>query len=302
MNKGIEIFICYAREDEALCQNLEKQLRALKSQGLIDIWYDRLISAGAEWEGEIDKHLNAAQIILLLVSPDFMASDYCYSTEMKRAVERHNKKEAQVIPVILRPTLWQGGLLGKLQALPTDAIPVVSGKWHSQDEAFFNVAEGIKKAINDELTKESAQNLRNDVSPSLPTNGVGQTSKIAEQSGRTEQVSQLTASEILLNRTRKPIFKRVTTRSVLLPAIFVLIVFIGRTIAYGQWNLPGTISLASVKNLNIPCLSSRDSGRYIGPGCGTVLPLELILTEIDTTHDLTIWHFKLALLQGTSRQ
>src|SRR5215468_1857794 len=96
----VTIFFCYAREDEALLIKLKAHLQPLKWEGLIDVWYDRDISAGTEWEQEINKHLNTAQIILMLVSPDFMNSDYYYSIEMKRAVERHERKEARVIPVI----------------------------------------------------------------------------------------------------------------------------------------------------------------------------------------------------------
>src|SRR5437660_81371 len=124
MGKSIEIFFCYAREDEGLRQGLEKQLRALQRQEIIDLWHDRDISAGTEWEREIDKHLNTARIILLLISPDFMGSDYCYGKEMKLAMERHERREARVIPIILRPIYWQGAPFGKLQALPTDAEPV----------------------------------------------------------------------------------------------------------------------------------------------------------------------------------
>ena len=140
---AIEIFFCYAREDEELRKGLEKQLRALKRQGIIDLWHDRAISAGTEWEREIDKHLNTAKIILLLVSPDFMDSDYYYSKEMSQAMDRHERGNAQVIPVILRPVYWQGAPFGKLQALPTDAKAIIS--WPRLDEAFFDVAEGIRK-------------------------------------------------------------------------------------------------------------------------------------------------------------
>jgi hypothetical protein len=119
----ITIFFCYAREDEELLKKLKVHLRPLQRQGLIDVWYDRDISAGSEWEQEILQHLNAAQIVLLLISPDFMDSDYCYGIEMQRALERHERGEAVVIPVILRPAYWHGKPLGKLQALPTDGKP-----------------------------------------------------------------------------------------------------------------------------------------------------------------------------------
>src|SRR6266699_3887103 len=141
---GVKIFFCYAREDEPLLNDLKAHLRPLQYQGLIDVWHDREISAGAEWEQEIHKHLNEAQIILLLISPAFMNSDYCYGIEMKKAVERHNQHEAQVIPIILRHVYWQA-VLGNLQALPTDARPVKS--WPDQDEAFYRVTEGIRKAV-----------------------------------------------------------------------------------------------------------------------------------------------------------
>jgi TIR domain/WD domain, G-beta repeat len=140
----VKIFCCYAHEDEALLNQLKKHLMPLQRQGVIDIWHDRDISAGTDWEQEIKVQLNTAQIILLLVSPDFMASDYCYSIEMTKAMERHNRGEAVVIPIILRAVYFQKAPFGKLQALPTDAKPVKSKHWNDQDEAFFNVAEGIR--------------------------------------------------------------------------------------------------------------------------------------------------------------
>ena len=154
----VEIFFCYAREDEDLRNGLEKQLRALKRQGLIDLWHDREISPGLEWESEIDKHLNTAQIILLLISPDFMDSDYCYSVEMKRAMQRHKRGDARVIPIILRPVYWRGAPFGKLQALPVDAKPVKS--WGDLDEAFFNIAEGIRDVIEKIIDAHKAEEER----------------------------------------------------------------------------------------------------------------------------------------------
>src|SRR5216684_5186433 len=108
----IKIYFSYAHEDEPLLNKLKSHLRPLQRQGLIDVWHDRDISAGTEWEREINQHLNEAEIILLLVSPDFMNSDYCYGVEMKRAIERHERGEARVIPVILRTTIWQVEPLG----------------------------------------------------------------------------------------------------------------------------------------------------------------------------------------------
>jgi WD40 repeat protein len=143
----ITIFFCYAREDEQLLNKLKAHLRPLQRQGLIDVWHDRDISAGTEWEKEISKHLSTAQIILLLVSPDFMDSDYCYSIEMGQALKRHEKGEAKVIPVILRPVYWYGEPLGKLQALPTDGKPITSSHWHDQDTAFYDITQEIHELV-----------------------------------------------------------------------------------------------------------------------------------------------------------
>lgn len=159
MAAPVEIFCCYAREDQLFLQQLKTHLMPLQWQRLITLWADTDINAGWEWEKEIEKHLETAHMILLLISPDFMASEYCYSKEMKRAVERHERGEARVIPVILRPCLWQQAPFGKLQALPRDTMPVTSVKWHNLDDAFFNVAEGIHKAVEELTSKHSAESL-----------------------------------------------------------------------------------------------------------------------------------------------
>jgi hypothetical protein len=149
----MKVFICYARKDETLRRGLEKHLRVLRRQGLITVWQDRDISLGAQWEREIDIHLSEAQLVLLLISPDFIDSDYCYGIEMKQALRKQEQGEATVIPVILRPVYWQGTPFGKLQALPRDATPVVDRSWHDVDEAFFNVAEGIRKVVEEQVRK-----------------------------------------------------------------------------------------------------------------------------------------------------
>ncbi len=151
----ITIFFCYAREDEVLLEKLKDHLRPLQRENLIDFWYDRKISPGADWEKEINQRLNTAQIILLLVSSDFMSSDYCYGIEMKRALERHNHGNARVIPIILRPTYWRG-TLSMLQALPSDGTPITDPKWYSQDRAFYDVVEGISQVVH-QLQEENSQ-------------------------------------------------------------------------------------------------------------------------------------------------
>lgn len=147
-----EIFFSYSQRDQRLRNQLETQLSFLRREGLITTWYNHKIMAGDEWAGKIDEHLNKAQIILLLVSADFIASDYCYGIEMRRALERHEAGKARVIPVILRPIEWKQTPFGKLKPLPTGGKPVI--KWTDRDSAFHDIAQGIRKVI-EELTKNS---------------------------------------------------------------------------------------------------------------------------------------------------
>jgi len=147
--KTVEVFFSYSHRDQDLRAQLETHLSLLKHQGIISSWHDRKIIAGTEWAREIDEHLNTAQIILLLISADFLASSYCYDIEVMRAMERHNAGEARVIPIILRHCDWNLAPFGKLQALPTDGKPVDSRNWYNKDEAFHNIAQGIRKAVED---------------------------------------------------------------------------------------------------------------------------------------------------------
>lgn len=147
----IQLFFSYAHEDQALRDELEKHLASLKNQRLIVGWHDRDINAGKEWQHEIDMKLQSSQIILLLVSPDFMNSDYCYGTEMMRAMARHEANEAIVIPIILRPVDWEDAPFSKLQALPTEGKPVTS--WLNRDEAFLGIAKNLRKVVMDILVR-----------------------------------------------------------------------------------------------------------------------------------------------------
>lgn len=138
------VFFSYCHADEPLRDQLEKQLAMLKRQGVIDSWHDRRIDAGREIDAAIDEHINSDEIILLLVSPDFIASDYCYNIEMARAMERHNAGEAIVIPVILRACDWHHAPFGKLLGTPQDGKPVTL--WPDRDEALLQVAKEVRKA------------------------------------------------------------------------------------------------------------------------------------------------------------
>jgi hypothetical protein len=139
----IRLFISYSHKDETLREKLGDHLAGLQREGVIDLWHDRKISAGQDWAGAIDANLEAADIVLCLVSAGFLASPYCSDLELKRALERHEAGEACVIPVILRPADWTGTALGRLQALPANAKPVTN--WSNRDEAFLSIARGIRE-------------------------------------------------------------------------------------------------------------------------------------------------------------
>jgi len=154
------VFFSYCHADEALRDQLEKQLSMLKRQRVIETWHDRRIGAGQEIDAAIDDHINSDEIILLLVSPDFIASDYCYNIEMARAMERHATKEAIVIPVILRPCDWHHAPFGKLLGTPQDGKPVTL--WPNQDESFLQVAKEVRKAAERCSLSPTATSVRSD--------------------------------------------------------------------------------------------------------------------------------------------
>ena len=143
----VEIFCSYAHEDEAWLRKLETHLSLLKRQGLVSLWYDRLIAPGTNWAKTIDTHLETASVILLLVSADFFVSDYCCGIEMKRALEREAAGEARVVPILVRPVDWKSTPFAHLQALPTDAKPIVS--WRDKDTALTDVVAGIRRVLED---------------------------------------------------------------------------------------------------------------------------------------------------------
>lgn len=139
----LRLFISYSHKDEKLRQSLDDHLAALERQGMIQPWHDRKIMPGLKWAGEIDENLIRADIILMLVSAPFLASDYCANIEMQRALERHDRGESRVIPVILQPADWTSTELGHLQALPANAKAVTT--WSNRQEAFLSIAQGIRE-------------------------------------------------------------------------------------------------------------------------------------------------------------
>jgi hypothetical protein len=144
---SITLFISYAHNDEELRRQLDKHLAPLQRRKIIDAWHDRKIEAGQRWAKEIDEKLNNADIILLLISPDFVASNYCSEIELKKAMERHAAGESKVVPIILEPCDWKCYDFGQLQAFPKDGKAITL--WPNRNEAFLNVAEGIGQVAED---------------------------------------------------------------------------------------------------------------------------------------------------------
>lgn len=136
----------YAHADEALRNELEKHLSPLKRMGRISTWHDRRIVPGEEFEGQIDHHFSVADVILLLISSDFIASDYCYQIEMTNALLRHERGQAVVIPVILRPCAWHQLPFGKLLAATMDGKPI--SQFPSYDDGFVLVVDAVSRALD----------------------------------------------------------------------------------------------------------------------------------------------------------
>jgi hypothetical protein len=148
------VFFSYSHKDEQLRDDLEVQLTMLKREGLIEAWHDRRIIAGSELDEAISQKLDEAEVILLLASPDFLASEYCWGTEVTRAMQRHAAGEALVIPVILRPCEWTRAPFGKLLAAPTDGKAVTG--WADRDAAFLDVTRRIRAAIEERARRAAS--------------------------------------------------------------------------------------------------------------------------------------------------
>jgi hypothetical protein len=143
----ISVFLSYAHRDERLREELSKHLAPLRRSELIETWDDRKIRPGADIDSAIDERLAQADVVLLLISPDFINSDYCYRREMRLALRRHAKGKTRIIPIILRPVDWAGTPIGRLLAVPRDARPVTT--WHRRDDALLDVAKSIRRAAEE---------------------------------------------------------------------------------------------------------------------------------------------------------
>lgn len=170
-NVIINIFCCYAHKDKLLRDALRAHLGLLSRLGHINVWYDGEILPGSIWEKSISDQLDSAQIILLLISADFVNSDYCYSIEMKRALERHRLGDACVIPILLRPVDFEGAPFASLEMLPPRAKPVM--KWSNRDEAFMHIAQEVRKTVNRLREAKPFQQAQRESKPPLTSTRPG---------------------------------------------------------------------------------------------------------------------------------
>lgn len=153
----VRVFFSYSHQDDQHRIRLEKALKLMERQGLIDTWTDRKLLPGDRWEEGIEQELERADLILFLVSDDFIASDFIWSREMTRALEREKAGEARVVPVIVRPCDWHSAPFGKLQAVPKDGLAVTHSSWGSEDEAWTDVAQRLRAMVEELGTTAAAK-------------------------------------------------------------------------------------------------------------------------------------------------
>ena len=149
----VDLFYSYAHEDETLRDKLAGHLKIMEWRGVLRSWHDRAIVPGEDWDQAIHEGLSTADLVLLLISVDFIAFDYIWSHELKVAMERHRSGDARVVPVILRAVDIEDAPFAGLQALPTDLRPVTL--WANRDEAWTNVAKGIRRTVQEIQDRES---------------------------------------------------------------------------------------------------------------------------------------------------
>ncbi|MFN7926990.1 MAG: TIR domain-containing protein [Blastocatellia bacterium] len=154
VSSPLRVFVSYAHKDGPLVEELSNHLKLLEREGVIQSWIDKMIPAGNNWTRKIETYLAEADIVLLLISPDYLASDYTYSVELPAALKKNETHKAITIPILLRPTAWQNSPLSSLQAAPANGMPIT--KWENRDEAWLAVMENIRAAASQLLQQRQA--------------------------------------------------------------------------------------------------------------------------------------------------
>ena len=144
----MKVFVSYSHKDEAALERLRTHLATLRRDGRIDEWFDREILAGGEIDAEIAERLESSGLFLLLVSPDFLASDYCMEREMERALERHRSGAARVVPIVIEPCDWTSTPLRDLKALPQNGKPI--SEWTNENNAFLDIVQELRRVLDAE--------------------------------------------------------------------------------------------------------------------------------------------------------
>lgn len=144
-NSGIKVFVSYSAQDQEFAEELEKHLVLLQRQGLIRTWQSRIVDRSYDWANTIDINLEESQLILPLVSTDYLASDYTSGVEMRRAMALHSSGQARLLPILVRPVDLKRGPFAEMQVLPRGNHPIST--WSDQDAAWINITRGIRKAV-----------------------------------------------------------------------------------------------------------------------------------------------------------
>lgn len=185
-----KLFISYSHADLILLERLKVHLKPLERQGFIAPWFDGYLLPGDDIDVGVSKALDYADIVVLLVSPDFLASDYCFTIEMESALSSHKNNECRVIPVIVRDCLWHQAPFGRLVALPTDAKAFMSLHWPDKDEAWRIAAEGIHAAATAiDLSPQSESPSFSATSPSTAPAAISEEARVTFPIPRKRQYS-----------------------------------------------------------------------------------------------------------------
>lgn len=167
----MKAFISYSHRDTATLDRLHVHLAMLRREDLIEEWFDREILPGSSIDGDINQKLEECGLFLLLISPDFLHSDYCYEREMKRALERHELGEARVVPIIVEPCEWKKSPLGNLKVVPRDGLPI--SEWTNANNAYLNVVQELRRILEVEQSRPQTAPTQvyptNEVRPALST-------------------------------------------------------------------------------------------------------------------------------------
>lgn len=147
------VFISYSHRDEKALERLHTHLATLRRQGSISAWYDREVLAGDDLDSKIEMALSQSNVFLALVSPDFLASNYCYEREMTYALTRHAEGSLRVVPIILEPCDWKSTPLAKLKALPKDGKPIST--WTNENVAYLDVVTELRRITSEQPSTAS---------------------------------------------------------------------------------------------------------------------------------------------------